>query len=1158
MEKIRLNIDGKELSGYKGQMILEIAIENDIYIPSFCYDRRLDTYGSCGICVVEAEGVPKLLRSCSTEIADGMVIRTDTPRVRGSRRVNLELLLSHHTGDCRAPCTMACPAQTDCQGYIGLIANGENGEALKLIKQKIPLAASLGRICARPCEDACRRALVDEPVSICSLKRFTSDLDLNDPEPYLPEIAPFSGKSIGIVGGGPGGLSCAYYLAEMGHNVVLYDAMPKMGGMLRYGIPEYRLPKIVVEKEVAMIEKMGVTFRNGVRIGVDRTFKSLRDIHDAVVIAIGAWESVPLPVPGGDMPGVFGGIEFLRRIFDNEPLWIGKSVAVVGGGNTAMDACRTAIRQGAEKVYIIYRRTKAEMPADEIEIIEAEEEGVVFKYLVNPIEIIEENGRASKMRLQKMRLGEPDESGRRRPVPVEGEEEILEADTVVAALGQGIDPQGFPGVKLTKGNTIIADEQVFTTNENGVFAIGDCVNDSAAIAVKAIGDAKKAALAVNAYLTGAEVSHKEPYRVVREDLTAEDFADIKKEPRAKAQIMAADERVDSFLEMMETFDADTAKNEANRCLECGCHDYFECKLIALADKHNVQPDRFRESIPDVEPKGEHPFILRDPNKCILCGQCVRICVEIIGSAAIGFTGRGFDTVVRPAFGDALKDTTCVSCGQCISVCPTGALQEKITFKKSIPLDTKKTDSICGICAVGCSTRVESIGNLLVKTTPSLVTGINDGVMCGWGRFGINYIQREGRLTTPLLRKKGVLTPVSWRDAFVYAAKKMESIKMCGEETGISIGHTYCVEDTGAIKNLAKFLGARIFSFANRENGLVDVLGAGSPPNTLEEILGTNGIFIFGSSTLRKTVILSKLRQAVRKGIPVTVVSNDDRDYNLHCKVIRSQDSTAFIKQVIKALIEAGCTPKNADGFEELKESLSAIEVTDEAKALADSYRSVKKAMILFALGELTTSAAKDLANMAVVTGHIGSPRDGIYMMRQMAGSQVLAEYRIIKTAQEAKEVKGLMIFGEDPEELPDDLKFLMVQDMYLTKTAMKADIVFPLAAFPEIDGTFVNTERRVQFCAKIVDPPMEYRTSEIAQKIAEVLEGSAPAGFIRELYPNARPDKSENPPILHTDGFGFPDMKAKLRVAGETKMFDELELTCSLLKAVEADLPQPM
>ena len=1157
MEKLKLNIDGIEVAGHSGQTILEVAQENNISIPSFCYDKRLDTYGACGICVVEVEGTPKLARSCSTEIAEGMVIWTDTPRVRETRKVNLELLLSQHTGDCRPPCVLNCPAQTDCQGYVGLIANGEYAESLKLIKKNIPLAACIGRICPHPCEEACRRGLVDEPISILNLKRFAADIDLGNPAPYLPPIAPATGKSVCVVGGGPGGLSCAYYLAEMGHKVTVFDAMPKMGGMLRYGIPEYRLPKEVVDKETALIEKMGVEFRNNIRVGSDRTFESLRRDFDAVVVAIGAWTSVPLRCPGAELDGVYGGIEFLRRVFANEHVLIGKSVAVVGGGNTAMDACRTAVRLGAEKVYIIYRRTKAEMPADEAEIAEAEEEGVVFKYLVTPLEIIGKDGRAATLRLQKMRLGEPDASGRRRPEAVEGDEELLEADTVITALGQGIIPEGFEGIKLTRGNTIVAGEQVFTTSEKGVYAVGDCINDGASIAIKAIGDAKKAAIAIDGYLSGIELGHKEPYRVTREDMTEADFADIKKEPRAHARHLSPGERKDMFLEMTEVFDEEKAKREASRCLECGCQDFFECKLISLSAKHDVDPARFKGDVPKIEIKDDHPFIMRDPNKCILCGLCVRMCSEIIGSTALGFTERGFNTVVRPAFEDALSETSCISCGQCITVCPTGAMQEKNSVKKPIPLATKMTDSICGMCAVGCSTRVESCGTMLVKTTPAAGRGINGGVMCGHGRFGMNYFQKEGRLTTPLMRRRGELVPVSWRDAFVYTAKKMESLRARGEKTAVSIGHTYCLEDAGAVKNLAKLLGAEMFSYMNRVNGIAKVLGYDGSPNTLDEALGSGSIYVFGDALLGNAVIISKLRKAVKNGIPVTVVTSGGGDYNLDCRVVKTGNTTAFIKEVIKALIDTGCALKKAHGFDELAASLAAVAPSDEAKSLAAGYKAAKKAMVMYALGELSEAAATELANMAVVSGHIGAPRDGIFMLRQMSGSQILADYGIKDRQEAAQGAKGLMIFGEDADIKTDGLEFLMVQDTHLTPTAMKADVVFPLAVYPELDGTFVNTERRVQRCAKAIEPPMDYRTSEIAQSIAEILEGAAPAGAARELYPRTELGACSPAPVLYVNGFAFPDGKANLQVVAEDAFISELPQTSHIRNELAAIIPAP-
>ena len=1219
MHIVNLIIDGREVAGRKGQTILDAALENDIQIPTFCHDKRLAIYGACGICVVEAEGVPKLLRACATEIAEGMSIKTDTPRVRESRKVNLELLLSQHTGDCRAPCGLACPAQTDCQGYVGLIANGEMEEALKLIKTKIPLAASIGRVCPHPCEEECRRKLVEEPISILNLKRYAADIDLGKPEPYLPEIAPPTGKRVAIVGGGPGGLSCAYYLAEQGHSVTVFEAMPKMGGMLRYGIPEYRLPKEIVDKETALIEKMGVVFKNNVRIGQDMTFGALKESYDATVIAIGAWVSMPLPCPGAGLNGVYGGIDFLRKAYLGEPISMGKNVAIVGGGNTAMDACRTAVRLGAENVYIIYRRTRAEMPAEDIEITEAEEEGVIFKYLVNPLEIIGNNNSAAKMRLQKMKLGEPDASGRRRPEPIKGEEEILEVDTVIAALGQGIVPEGFAGIKLTRGNTIVADEQSFTTSEKGVFAIGDCINEGASIAIKSIADAKKAAISVHGFLAGIETSHKAPYRVARDDLTEADFADRKKEPRSQAPNLGPDDRRNNFLEVLETYDTEMAVKEASRCLECGCHDYFECKLIAFADLHDVEPDRFRESVPKVEFKDDHPFILRDPNKCILCGLCVRICDELVGSAALGFVERGFDTVVKPAFEDPLKDTTCISCGQCITVCPTGALQERISIKKPVPLDTTKTDSICGICAVGCSMRVESYGGLLVKTTPAAergmtgrldsrcgiaVHGINNGMMCGRGRFGINYVQKDGRLTAPLLRKNGELLPVSWDEAIGFTAKEIERLRLGGKKIAVSIGHTYCVEDAGAIISLAKLLDADAFSFMNRENGLMKVLGCDGSPNTLDEVHGCDEILVFGSSLLQNPVILAKLRLAAKNGAAVTVVAAGGGEFNLPCAVLNTPDSTVFIKQVNKALTDAGCNPKNAEGFSALKASLSATQVSGDAKKLADRYRAASSAMILFALDELSEAAVTELANMAVIAGHIGSPGKGIFMLRQMSGSQVLADYAVTATVETAKGSKGLMIFGEDPEIWSGDNchDFLMVQDMFLTDTAKKADVVFPMAAYPEIDGTYVNTERRVQQCNKAITAPMEYRTYEIVQKIAQALGGSdgsvalggfaaqgesvalgesvahvefaAPCGSVvpnvpaasgepvapgvpSELYPDTKPGDCYPAPVLCADGFGFPDKKAKLQTVAESPMFAEAMRTSSLLKAIDADLPRP-
>jgi len=731
MKEIKLNINGFEVNGVEGQTILDIARRHGIDIPTLCHDDRVEMYGSCGLCLVEAEGNPKLLRACSTAAADGMVIQTDTPRIRDNRKTALELLLSDHTGDCRPPCVLACPAQTDCQGYVGLIANGECEEALKLIKDKIPLPASIGRVCPHPCEEACRREMVEEPISIAALKQFAGDLDIDNDTLYAAEVGEPTGKNVAVIGGGPGGLSAAYFLRTMGHGATVYDAMPHMGGMLRYGIPEYRLPKALLQKEIGAIAGMGAEFRNTVTIGRDVALEALRDTYDAVIVAVGAWSSVALGCPGEELDGVIGGIDFLRNVDINSPVLAGKAVAVVGGGNTAMDACRTAVRLGADAVYNIYRRTKNEMPAEAIEIQEAEEEGVVFRNLTNPLEIVGENGSVKSVRLQIMELGEPDASGRRAPVPVPGAEETVAADTVIIAIGQKLAPKGLEALALTKRGTVSADERTFRTNLDGVFAIGDATNKGADIAVSAIGEAKNAVEMVDKYLNGEKLTYSEPY-LVKSEKTPEDFADKTKEPRVKTRCRSAADRKKDFKEISVRFTTDEARAEANRCLECGCADYFECKLVDYANQYQVQPGQYAGKTHRYEQTEGHPLIRRNPEKCILCGLCVRICDEVVGASAIGLVDRGFDTVIQPAFDKDLRDTGCIACGQCVLVCPTGALTERQMTAKQVPVKENYTESVCTACPIECKVKIATKGKLRLRVLPAE----DNGLLCQKGRFGL--------------------------------------------------------------------------------------------------------------------------------------------------------------------------------------------------------------------------------------------------------------------------------------------------------------------------------------------------------------------------------------------------------------------------------------
>ena len=665
--KINILINSKAITAESGKTILQVAADNGIVIPSMCSDDRLEPYGSCGICVVEVAGNPRLVRACSTIAADGMAIVTESERITAQRRFTLELMLSDHKGDCKAPCTLACPGGTDCQGYVALIAEGDYSGAWARVREKVPFPGSIGRVCPRPCEGECRRRLVEEPIAIAELKQFAGDYVGTLPTPKAD-----TGKSVGIIGGGPAGLTAAYYLRLKGHSVTVYEAMPHMGGMLRYGIPEYRLPDSVLQKEIDLIEQVGVEFRTDTKVALD----DVRGKHNAVIVAIGAWSSVGLRCKGEELGGVIGGIDFLREPFDLS----GKRVAVVGGGNTAMDACRTAVRMKADEVYCIYRRTRDEMPAQDIEITEAEEEGVVFKFLTNPIEI---NGDKSveSVTLQIMELGEPDSSGRRAPVAVEGKTETLAVDVVLAAIGQKPKfDNDFNALEKTKWGTVIADTKTFQTNAGAVFAVGDVTNNGADIAIAAIGEGSRCADVVDRFLSGQELSKPSPY-IAKDSKTAEDFSDYEKTARVKVSHRSPAERRGDFSEVYTIFSEEAARAEAARCLECGCKAYIDrdCKLYWYANQPGmlVNPERFAGSINKYSiDKADHEKISRNPEKCVLCGLCVRVCERVEGVTSLGLLGRGFDTVVSPALGKALKDTTCTDCGKCTEVCPTGAMMKR--------------------------------------------------------------------------------------------------------------------------------------------------------------------------------------------------------------------------------------------------------------------------------------------------------------------------------------------------------------------------------------------------------------------------------------------------------------------------------------------------
>ena len=388
---ITLTIDGRRVTVPPETSVLDAARWLGIRIPTLCHVPGVEPAASCFLCAVQIEGRRTLSPSCAMPVAEGMVVATDSADVRAARQMALELLLSDHAGECVAPCAARCPAGLDIPGFVKGIATGDMREAMQMIGRSLALPGSLGRICPRLCEQACRRCDLDQGLAIGALHRYAADQDRASAVPYLPARAPATGKAIAIVGAGPAGLAAAWYLLQKGHVCTLFDAHPLPGGMLRYGIPAYRLPKDALDAEIAGLRSLGAHFRMGARWGEDFTLAELRGTYDAVFVATGAQHAQGLRCPGEEH--ALAGIGFLERVAQGDPPPLGDDVVVLGGGNTAVDCARSAVRLGARNVRILYRRSRQEMPCLMEEVEAAEAEGVHVDLLVAPLrlEVVEGN-----------------------------------------------------------------------------------------------------------------------------------------------------------------------------------------------------------------------------------------------------------------------------------------------------------------------------------------------------------------------------------------------------------------------------------------------------------------------------------------------------------------------------------------------------------------------------------------------------------------------------------------------------------------------------------------------------------------------------------------------------------------------------------------------
>ena len=1154
-EKINISLNGKTVQANQDDTILNVAKREGIKIPTLCNDPRLEPFSSCFVCVVEIEGMRGHQPSCSTKVTEGMKVVTDNQAIHKSRKTALDLLLSNHYADCAAPCKETCPAGVDVQGYISLIDKGMYSEAVSLIKEVNPLPAICGRVCVRPCEAACRRNLLDEQnaVGIDYMKRFAADYDLSHENHYKPELKPTTGKEIAVIGAGPGGLTAAYYLQQEGHQVDIFEGKEHAGGWLRYGIPEYRLPNDLLDKEIETITELGVNIFYNKKLGENISYKEIKEKYNSTVLTIGSQKGTLLGVSGEDAEGVYPGVEFLNEMESTgkKPDFSGKTVVVVGGGNTAMDCIRTSQRLGAKRTVIVYRRTENEMPANPIEIHESKLEGIEYMILTNPTKVNKDaDGKLKSVSLIKMELGEPDDSGRRRPVPVDGSDFDLDCDYILAAIGQKTDVNFIDDINeyandgeliINRWGDIDANPKTLQTGIKSVFAAGDGVTGAATL-IEAIAQANVAVHSVKQFLNGEEIKPKQKEFLSKKDSFVKQETEMYvgkyvKQERKEMPVLDVELRM-NFTEVELGYDnEETCKTEAQRCLECGCVEYFDCELKEHATEYGAQQGIYKGEFKEYNIDFSHQFIEIDNNKCILCSRCIRTCDEVVGATALGLVKRGFDTYVAPAMGESLNDTNCISCGMCIEVCPTGAMSENYKFKPG-PLKLEKETTICNYCSTGCEIEVNHRKGYVMKVTAGDGQVNKNGLICKPGKFGYHYLNNPNRITTPLQKDGDKWKAISYNDAYTLITEKIKSVDT--NENMFFAGARMSNEELYMVQKLAR-AGAKTNNIASLS---YFGRGPGYHKNNIanasfDDLKNASKIYYIGDE-LNKNVPGFFINNAHKRyDVPVDLLTTSKAVKDKVDNVLQIDNYYFFIKAVNYYLLLKGEQNQmfidgRTDAFDDYKKSLlaenyddlvskSGVCCADTVSEFAENYNNEMNAIVVFHENDISANTSIELYNLTMITGKLGKTTNGIVALKEKNNSHGVADMGICpKNGVGAQEIanpeflsklkktwnvsdlpvgikarpiemiknkgyKNIFIFGEDPIGCAIDrgtvdkwfnVDFLMVQDSFMTETAKKADLILPASFTIENEGSFTNTQKIIQSFMQGVKPKIDKTSLE--------------------------------------------------------------------------------